>query len=590
MENNSKKEAWKKMVYMYSKAVMKTDSSNALDIRSNDKSSNIECIKNNTKTNNDKRSSKRQKAVDGTECVRFKLLVKSSGQIEIKPSNKIISTFLSKYDQTLVKYQVKSNSWVFDHTIYNSLTKELDTHNLQYERIPKGTLSIIGKKLNVVNFNLKDDIYSMLLPFQKEGVCFALNRNGRVILADDMGLGKTIQALAIANYYKLEWPLLIITPASLLDNWYQSVNKFLDAECYVVRKKEDLGENVCIISYDMASKHSEALRNVGYKVIVVDECHYLKSTTTKRTSKILPLLQKAIRVILISGTPALSRPVELYPLISAVDKNIYPNFFEYGKRYCNGRKINNWYDYKGCSNAEELFFVLNKILMIRRTKDEVMSELPPKTRRHVILSVNVSDDNIDIGDIEKPNVEIMKKYVEAAEMKLNAVIEYVNNMLEKNVKFLIYAHHTVMMDGIERFLQEKNVGFVKIDGGTPSYQRQTNCDIFQTKNEIKVALLSLTAASTGITLTAGRAVVFAELYWNPGTLLQAEDRIHRIGQKCCVDIHYLLAKNTVDEYVWPKLLKKLNVLESLGIGTNELKNVKEAKNEQQGRLDIYINK
>lgn len=590
MENNSKKEAWKKMVYMYSKTVMKKDPGNTIDIVHNDKPSDTGCTTSDINISSDKGSSKRQKPVEGTECIRFKLLVKSSGQIEIRPSNKIISMFLSKYDQTLVKYQVKSNSWIFDHTIYNNLTKELDAHNLQYERIPKGTLSIVGKKLNVVNFNLKDDIYSMLLPFQREGVCFALNRNGRVILADDMGLGKTIQALAIANYYKLEWPLLVIAPASLLDNWYESVNKFLDVECCVVRKKEDFGERVCIISYDMASKHSETLRNIGYKVIIVDECHYLKSTTTKRTSKILPHLQKAIRVILISGTPALSRPVELYPLISAVDKNIYPNFFEYGKRYCNGRKINNWYDYKGCSNAEELFFVLNKVLMIRRTKDEVMSELPPKTRRHVVLSVDISDDNIDIGDIEKPNVEIMKKYVEAAEIKLNAVIEYVNNMLEKNVKFLVYAHHAVMMDGIERFLQEKSVGFVKIDGGTPSYQRQTSCNLFQTNNEVRVALLSLTAASTGITLTAGRAVVFAELYWNPGTLLQAEDRIHRIGQKCCVDIHYLLAKNTVDEYVWPKLLKKLNVLESLGIGTNELKNVKEAKNEQQGRLDLYFNK
>ena len=146
-------------------------------------------------------------------------------------------------------------------------------------------------------------------------------------------------------------------------------------------------------------------------------------------------------------------------------------------------------------------------------------------------------------------------------------------MLEKNTKFLVYAHHSVMIESLEKFLVEKKTEFIKIDGNTPPSQRQALCDVFQSSEDIRVALLSLTAASTGLTLTAGKAVVFAELYWNPGILLQAEDRIHRIGQRCCVDIHYLLAKDTIDEYVWPKLLKKLNVLESLGIGTNELKGI-----------------
>lgn len=599
-ERGAKKEAWKKMFDMYSKAVVSAETMPKIPSGHTSHWENMEktSLANSLNKQNSSRAeessrkafdTKKQKASETDTPTKFKVAIRSSGIIEIKPSNKTISAFLSKYDKSLVKYQVKSNSWMLSHCIYDALVKELKRLNLFHENIPRGTLSVARRKIRNADFRLEGGIYSLLLPFQKESVCFALNRSGRIILADDMGLGKTIQALAIAHYYKLEWPLLIIAPASLLDNWQASVRNFLGMECQIARKQVDLRGEICVISYDLAAKHSETLRTIGYSVIVVDECHYLKSGSTKRTISLLPHLQKASRVILISGTPALSMPVELYPLISAIDKSLYPNFAEYGKRYCNGRKIKHWYDYKGCTNAEELFFVLNKALMLRRTKDEVMSELPPKTRRHVVLSVKSCNKGIDVGDVEKPNSDVLKKYAEAAEIKVDAVIEYIGNILEKNTKFLVYAHHVAMMSGIEKFLVCKNVKFIKIDGSTPSSQRQSLCDTFQNDEDVVVALLSLTAASTGLTLTAGRAVIFAELYWNPGTLLQAEDRIHRIGQKCCVDIHYLLAKDTVDEYVWPKLLKKLNVLESLGIGTNELKDVKESQ-EPKTRLDFYMKK
>lgn len=597
----AKKEAWKKMVDMYSRNISSTEPraevlSGQVFCNPEKKVASLNHVlkkqepakKTETASERDP-DPRKQKGPEPEVSVKIKLAMKSTGMVEIKPSNKAISVFLSKYDQNLAKYQVKTNSWIFSQCIYDTLVKKMKDLSFLYESIPRGTLSVARRKLPGNEFRLEGGIYSQLLPFQKESVLFALNRNGRIILADDMGLGKTIQALAIANYYKLEWPLLIIAPASLLDNWNNSVRIFLDTECSVAKKKSDFHGKVCVTSYDIAAKNSETLRSVDYAVVIADECHYLKSSNTKRTSKLLPHLQRASRLILISGTPALSRPLELYPLISAIDKNLYPNFMEYGRRYCNGRKVNHWYDYKGCSNAEELFFVLNKALMVRRTKDEVMSELPPKTRRHVILSAKPQSKVLDVEDVEKPSSEVMKRYVEAAELKVDAVTEYISNMLEKSTKFLVYAHHTTMMDGVEKFLVGRHVRFIKIDGCTPSSQRQALCDSFQNNEDVRVALLSLTAASTGLTLTAGKAVIFAELYWNPGTLLQAEDRIHRIGQKCCVDIHYLLAKDTIDEYVWPKLLKKLSVLESLGIGTNDLKNVKEAQ-DPKTKLDFYMHK
>ncbi|KCZ77855.1 hypothetical protein H311_01131, partial [Anncaliia algerae PRA109] len=489
-------------------------------------------------------------------------------------TNKIISSFLASYPSNLSKYE--NDCWYFDLSLYSEVKCVLKNNKLNFEEIPKGVLEIINKKFSENEFEFTHPIYKKLLPFQREGVKFALNRNGRVILADDMGLGKTIQALAIACYYRIEFPLLIISPASLLENWVESVKVFLEEDAHILKEKSDIGDLISVVSYEKAAQFSEYLK---HKVIIADECHYLKSSTSKRTTKLLPLIQNANRAILLSGTPALSRPLELYPLICAIDKTIFPKFTGYGMRYCDGKKIRHWYDYKGCSNSEELYFLLLKF-MLRRTKDEVLSELPPKNRKHIILAPTIKEKiEIENSELEKAvgnkiSSTIMQRYNESAEIKIEVVLNYLKEILEKNVKFLVFAHHLVMLNAIDDFLKKENVNFIRIDGNTPTHLRHNMCNSFQSDANVQVALLSLTAASTGLTLTEGKMVIFAELYWNPGTMLQAEDRVHRIGQDTSVNIHYLVARRTIDELVWPHLLKKLNVLESLGIQTNQLKSVK----------------
>ncbi|KAF7683303.1 SWI/SNF-related matrix-associated actin-dependent regulator of chromatin subfamily A-like protein 1 [Astathelohania contejeani] len=505
---------------------------------------------------------------------RIKLFITQDGLIRIQPSNKTIASVLTRQSDPNIAYDLETNSWTFSVQSYEVVREELKKSKMEFTEIPKGALNILRKTIPSENFVLNESVYATLLPFQKEGVRFALNRNGRIILADDMGLGKTFQALAIAYYYRLEWPLLIIAPASLLENWSDAVSYLLKEECIIVRSKSEFGNKISVISYDTATKHSEILVGLSHRVIIVDECHYLKSNTSKRTTTLVPLIQRATRAILLSGTPALSRPIELFPIISAVNNHIFPNFKEYGMRYCAGRKIGHWYDYKGSSNSEELFHILKKSLLLRRTKDEVLNELPRKFRRQVLLALKteVQTKSMDL---------IMQQYKEAGELKVEGVKEYITNLLEKKIKFLVFAHHQSVLDELEEFIIGTGVGFIKIDGRTAGNQRQSLCNIFQENDSVRIALLGLTACSTGLTLTAGKAVVFAELYWNPGTLLQAEDRIHRIGQVDNVDIHYIIAKGTIDELVWPKLIKKLHVLESLGIGNNELKKVKEISINQE---------
>lgn len=506
---------------------------------------------------------------------KIKIYIGKDCRVYVKPSSKPVALILSKLSGS--SYDIKNNEWSFDVENYDVAIKEFSKNKLLFDKIPPGTLILAKKTIKSDIFPFEGGIYDLLMDFQRDSVNFAINRNGRILLADDMGLGKTIQALAIANYYKLEYPLLILAPASLCFSWVESISQFLGENATFVRDRCDLGDKISVMSYSIAVNIVESISLVKYGVVICDECHYFKSLTSKRTKLLLPILQKSPRLIMISGTPATSRPLELYPILCALDKSLYPSFPVYGNRYCDAHKRGLFMDYRGCSNALELSIVIEKAFMIRRLKDQVLSQLPKKFRRQVFLDTKANKINLQLkGDFigENPDAQLMIEYKEAAMIKKEPVIKYLESVLDKNIKCLVFAHHKEMLDGLEDFCKEKQVKYIRIDGGTLQGKRQGFVDQYQKDSNVRIAILSLTAASTGLTLTEGKAVVFAELYWNPGTMLQAEDRIHRIGQVDSVDIHYLVAKNTIDELVWPKLLKKLSVLESLGMSKNDLKQIK----------------
>lgn len=238
------------------------------------------------------------------------------------------------------------------------------------------------------------ELLESLYPFQREGIELCLSRNGRILLADDMGLGKSIQALGIATFYRLEWPLLIVAPASMVASWHEQVKRWLPSvpvERIVVAYdgKSELSGLVNILSYDLAAKLVPE-SPCKFQVIIADECHALKNSESKRCKVLLPHLKAASRVVLLSGTPALSRPLELYPQICAVQPRLFPKFFDFGRRYCNGQQGYFGWDFKGFSNLKELQLVMERTVMIRRTKDAVLSQLPRKLR-HQVLALPSSD-------------------------------------------------------------------------------------------------------------------------------------------------------------------------------------------------------
>ncbi|XP_024398738.1 uncharacterized protein [Physcomitrium patens] len=447
-----------------------------------------------------------------------------------------------------------------------------------------------------------EHLETKLLPFQRDGVRFALQRGCRVMIADEMGLGKTLQAIAVVSCLEEDWPVLIVVPSSLRLQWAMSLQQWLDIRPsditvfmsqYSSWNKE--GFNIVnsatrghvkldglfnIVSYDLVTKLADAISEAQFKIIIADEAHYLKNAQAKRTNACVPLLQKAKYAVLLSGTPALSRPIELFKQLEALQPTVYKNgVSEYGNRYCLGGHFGM---YQGSSNLQELHALVKSTVMIRRLKKDVLSELPQKRRQQVFVSLEdkgirhmkalfhelneIKDAMKLCKEDEKERMKYSEKqllnkiYTESAVVKLPAVQEYLTTMIDAECKFLVFAHHQSMLDGIEQLLMKKKVGLIRIDGGTPQSARQALVTRFQENDNIIAAVLGIRAAGVGLTLTAASTVIFAEMSWTPGDLVQAEDRAHRIGQASSVNVYYLHAHDTIDDIIWDTVQNKLENL------------------------------
>ncbi|KAK2969683.1 hypothetical protein RJ640_025860 [Escallonia rubra] len=479
---------------------------------------------------------------------------------------------------------------------------------------------------------IPNSIETKLLPFQRDGVRFILQHGGRALLADEMGLGKTLQALAVTSCIRDSWPVLVLTPSSLRLHWASAILEWLNvpsSDILVVlsqwggsnrggftvvpsntKRAIHLDGLFNIISYDVVPKLQDIIMASDFKVIIADESHFLKNAQAKRTSASVPILQKAQYAILLSGTPALSRPIELFKQLEALYPGVYKSVHEYGNRYCKGGIFG---IYQGASNHEELHNLMKATVMIRRLKKDVLSELPVKRRQQVFLDLaekemrqinalfrelevvkskikaSQSKEEADLLKFTEKNL-INKIYTDSAEAKIPAVLDYLGTVIEAGCKFLIFAHHKSMIDSIHQFLLKKKVGCIRIDGGTPAVSRQALVTDFQEKDAVKAAVLSIKAGGVGITLTAASTVIFAELSWTPGDLIQAEDRAHRIGQVSSVNIYYLLANDTVDDIIWDVVQSKLENLGQMLDGHEDSLEVSQPRSSpsKQRTLDSFM--
>lgn len=442
---------------------------------------------------------------------------------------------------------------------------------------------------------LPQDLLDKLYQFQLEGVNFALSHFGRALIGDEMGVGKTIQAIASAYCYMDEWPVLVICPASIKYNWRDEFMRWIPGlekkDFYILKSKRTMknAAKVWIASYNMAMLLDEMLCSKILNVVIADECHYLKNYNAKRTKNILPILQRARRVLLLSGTPVMSRPAELFTQLSAIRPDIFFSFKVFADRYCDPKVLFTHTDYSGSSNIKELYTLISNTVMIRRLKSDVMSQLPSKLRQKIEIPVlsehcrsikklyyevkkkkeffkDVAVSDVGANDVElaakkmETDMFMSKAYMLTSKAKMKGVAEYVSYLIQSECKCIIFAHHLEMLDAIQEQVIKENVKFIRIDGSTSSDGRYRGVQAFQNNKDCMVAVLSILAAGQGLTLTAASTVVIAEMAWAPGVMIQAEDRAHRIGQVKSVNIHYLFGPNTLDEYIWPKIQGKLNIV------------------------------
>lgn len=444
-----------------------------------------------------------------------------------------------------------------------------------------------------------------LLPYQRAGVRYASEAR-RCFIADDMGLGKTLQAIATVEYVQDSYPAVVVCPPTLVLNWKNEYNKWLpDRKVVTVKNRSEFPDgtyDVVVVGYSNINAWANKLQK--HRTYIFDESHYCKSPDAQRTKAAIKMAKSAPKegiVLCLTGTPVTNRPAEYAPQLDILGKlGEFGGKWGFYRRYCAAfrDRFGQW-NILGNSNLDELNDRLRGACYIRRTKDQVLSELPPV--RHNTLIVEGTDAGLkeyrkaeaDIinylmdraREIAEelglsPNSEAVKAKMRAernehlvrigvlrklaAKAKMPAVIEWIESRIEEGHKVVVAAHHREIVDELAQ-----KYGNLKIQGGMNVEDVEENKKVFQEKSvaESPVIVLSVQAAKTGHTLTASQNVLFVELPWTPSDVDQTYSRCHRLGQMGSVTATYLLCSGTIDEKIYGVIEAKRSVVDAATEGT-----------------------
>jgi hypothetical protein len=552
-----------------------------------------------------------------------------------------------------------------------------------------------------------------------------------ICVTAEMGLGKTVQGIASMSVYHRDWPILVLTPSSARYHWENEFQQWLGRDSPINKEKQarvnlggesddeeeedngdDVDESNCMELLDDSQIHvltsgkdaiipssntkvvicsyglAPALVASGkvypglFRAAIVDESHMLKNMNTKRTKNLVPVLHATNRCVLLSGTPALAKPSELWPQLKILsteqtgwweDENVF---------------LQKYVKNSSAVRRAELHAMLTGTVMIRRLKHDILKSLPKKARGKAIVDVSTPEmrkefhkcmvllregkgqlgklarqhsalapvldvpspgpvvesnpKNAETVQFEKAKEEITKerdwKYMNRmreidfalanSQTSLNdtekeqwkaqmvevlqrenqvwyqerihelqqeqlqpedeeiskksvlnrmysltgkAKLPLISTMIQKWLsdpskgKLCVFAHHIFVLDELVRLaglsnLVESKTRYIRIDGSTSPKERQAQIKRFQQDPNIRIAILGITAAGVAVTLTAASTVWFAELFWTPALMIQAEDRCHRIGQNARVNCLYFVGTGTLDDLLWKLLEKKFKTL------------------------------
>jgi SNF2 family DNA or RNA helicase len=418
---------------------------------------------------------------------------------------------------------------------------------------------------------------SVLFPFQKPGIQF-LKEHKYALLADEPGLGKTVQAIVAARDLR-EDRILVVCPASVKYNWAREIELWdPKATIEVINgiMARGWGENkYTIINYDLIHKKdiTRGLLHRHFDILICDEAHYLKNSRAKRTKTVYShngLADNAVRVWLMTGTPVLNRPVEIFPMLRRfMPERLgrYSDYMSFTKRFCSGYQGKWGWDDTGASHLEELASYLDGF-MLRRLKKDVMKDLPDKIFQKIVFDAPTAEvKKLVKKEREHYREETLDAFSSLRQdvglAKLPMVVEHLTNLLEETDKVIVFAHHRKVLETLRIRLKDYNP--VLLYGGLTALQKQKTIDDFVTDRNKRVFLGQIDAAGIGIDglQKVANTVVFAEISWVPGQIKQAIDRCHRIGQVNKVLVQFLMMKGGIDEQIYDSLGEKTRVIKKV---------------------------
>ena len=432
-----------------------------------------------------------------------------------------------------------------------------------------------------------------LREFQKEGLSFLL-ANPRTLLADEMGLGKTVQALACLAATQ-DLPALLVVPPHLVRNWQAEIARFLRVNgqaprVHVIKglKPRELPEaDVYIIHYLLLRGWKNVLPQMNFRAVIFDEIQELRHAGTEKYSAASLLAEGCERVIGLSGTPIYNRGAEIWNVVNILDFHCLGDWESFTREWCDGYG-NHLVRDPGLLGDH----LRREGLILRRTKQEVLAELPPKRR----LVQEIDADDRVYNELMRPVMELLgslaqlhpdakerallEERVAAGERQATGVAKapfvaaFVRALLDSGEKVLLFAHHHAVVDIYRKELASYKPVF--ITGRETQDGKERSVARFM-GGETNLCVISLRSAA-GLNLQRASCVVFGELDWSPAVHSQAEDRAHRMGQQDSILCYYLVAPQGSDRDMQDALgLKVSQFVQLMGDKAPEFADVQRAQ-------------
>ncbi len=463
-------------------------------------------------------------------------------------------------------------------------------------------------------------IKAELYPYQMDGVKFALYKKAALI-GDEMGLGKTLQAIVVALLKKETFgfnKVLIVTLASLKDQWQREIHRFTDERAVIVsgpfklRKRLYLEDDSLfkITNYEAVLRDGSSIAAFKPDLIILDEAQRIKNFQTKTAEAVKALPRR--HALVLTGTPLENKLEDVYSIIQFLDPAMLSPLWQFAadhfmlSRTKKGKIM-------GYHNLDRLHERL-KTIALRRRKQEVLTELPAEVVNNYFIDLDVRQAKIHSGYVQSLVPLLSKKFLTPMDIKqiqvlllkmrqvcnstylidrktqISPKLKELQGILEDLViqnghKTVIFSEWTTMNFLIGKHLSEAGIPFVELSGKIPVVKRQSLIDEFTTNPDCKV-FLSTDAGGTGLNLQAADCVINFELPWNPAKLNQRIGRVSRIGQKSkCINVVNLIAKLSIEEKILTGIQLKTDLFKGVFDGEgNKVEFSREKRSELLNRL------